>query len=524
LSSTKLVTILIVAAILAVGYQFRDFLSIDKAWLDKMVAQVNIFTSNDSTPAIGLQGPRTIKRIDETQSSHNQRASGASKGSGSEQNFNGNVPLKSFDLDNIKRVTKITTPVKKQEKQQLAKRTENFTPTKKAPHKPVKSTSKSSEKTPEKSTKVAKLKRNSVIKPIFVEPFSEIKKGYNDSNPFWSPAGDVLGFERSKLGKKEIILAHAKGKTLQVVYLKEEEKDDFDFLLPGVTNTESYNASISWGPNGKTYVFMSNAGKGNYDLYLGKLGTNKIERLTKNAEKDGHPHWSPKGDKLVFVSGRSMNAQLYMLDFKTREIVQLTDSDDAYFYPQWSANGKNIAASYGDSYQHNIFVLNDATRPKKSIHFLTAWEYDDLRPIWSPDGKKIAFYSNYNRQNDPDVWSIIVVDMIKRKGKLPRVNHRNIKHHVVASNVVVDVEHGLTWLPNSQGLLFVKKEDEDYNGIYYADLSAKSTHKLLTNTKINHDISCCSADGVFAFRAQINQWDQIFIAKLALLGNNKQGK
>ncbi len=34
-----------------------------------------------------------------------------------------------------------------------------------------------------------------------------------------------------------------------------------------------------------------------------------------------------------------------------------------------------------------------------------------------------------------------------------------------------------------------------------------------TDTKMNHDVAC-SADGTIVFRAQVDQWDQIFVAKM----------
>jgi len=34
-----------------------------------------------------------------------------------------------------------------------------------------------------------------------------------------------------------------------------------------------------------------------------------------------------------------------------------------------------------------------------------------------------------------------------------------------------------------------------------------------TDTKMNHDVAC-SVDGGIAFRAQVDQWDQIHIMKL----------
>ena len=38
--------------------------------------------------------------------------------------------------------------------------------------------------------------------------------------------------------------------------------------VPGIIEETSYNAGLSWSPDEKRLVFMSNGGSGNYDLYL----------------------------------------------------------------------------------------------------------------------------------------------------------------------------------------------------------------------------------------------------------------
>ncbi len=361
-------------------------------------------------------------------------------------------------------------------------------------------------------------KKKNGLDVIFVKPLNKFVAGYNNSNPYWSPSGNVLGYERSKLGKKEIILSESGGEKIQSIYFKLVKQDEFDLLLPGVTNSVSYNANISWSSDSENYVFMSNGGEGNYDLYLGNVASDSVERLTVNSEKDGQPHWSPKGENIVFVSGRKDNGQLYLLDLDTRDISQLTKGKESYLYPQWSPNGKSIATNYGNAESHDIKVIGNYRKPKKTKVKITSWQHDDLRPTWSPDGKKIAFYTNYNKANDPNIWAIVVVNVTDgRKIKYPLINGKNIKNYIIANDVVVDLESGLAWLPNSNGLLFVKKEKDDYNSIYYTNLKTKQRRRINTGTRINHDVTCCSLDGLIAFRAQVNQWDQIYIAKLVIM-------
>ncbi len=65
------------------------------------------------------------------------------------------------------------------------------------------------------------------------------------------------------------------------------------FFFPGVSEETSYNAGITWSPDEYRFVFMSNGGEGNYDLYLQDLGAAAPKRLTDHKEKDGQAHWSP---------------------------------------------------------------------------------------------------------------------------------------------------------------------------------------------------------------------------------------
>jgi hypothetical protein len=59
----------------------------------------------------------------------------------------------------------------------------------------------------------------------------------------------------------------------------------------------------------------------------------------------------------------------------------------------------------------------------------------------------------------------------------------------------------------------VRDEKESYNPIYIADVQSRTSALVRTGTKMNHDIAC-SPTGLIAFRAQVDQWDQVYVAKL----------
>jgi Tol biopolymer transport system component len=349
-----------------------------------------------------------------------------------------------------------------------------------------------------------------LIEPLFVRPLVKIESGRNDSNPVWSPGGAFIAFERSVGEKREIRITLPDGTPIQTIYFRlSEGRKEMKFFFPGVSEETSYNAGITWSPDQGGFVYMSNGGEGNYDIYLQDLGGDAPVRLTNHKEKDGQAHWSPIAERLAFVSGRTGNGDIYLLDLTTCLLTRLTWGGKAHFYPQWSPDGKALLMMHGSNENHDILLINDVTRPVASQKKLTTWPYDDLRPIWSPDGKRIAFYSNYNPAGDPKIWSIVV---IAADGSDP-TEGEGLVAKVVAMDVITDIEVGPAWMPDSKRIVFVKNDRQEYNPIYIADLGEKTVIPLKTETKMNHDITC-SVDGTIAFRAQVDQWDQIFVMKL----------
>jgi Tol biopolymer transport system component len=349
-----------------------------------------------------------------------------------------------------------------------------------------------------------------IIEPLWVRALTGIEAGHNDSNPVWSPSGELIAFERSTGDKKVVIITDLNGSIVKKVYLQLEKNDDeMEFFLSGISEEASYNAGLTWSHRGDRFVVMSNGGSGNYDLFLGTMGSEGTPRLTESGAKDGLAHWSPVDDLLIFVSGRTGKGDLYLMDLTTNRLKQLTRGDRPYLYPRWSPDGEKIALIYGSNENHDIYLIPDMKEPLITLKPLSLWPYDDLRPVWSPDGKKIAFYTNYNKENDPKEWSLVV---IASDGSDPK-DGEGLVEKIVATDVVPDIAQGPTWMPDSNRIVFVKNDRKSYNPIYIIDIHNKSCFLIQTDTKMNHDLSC-SVDGTIAFRAQVEQWDHIHIAKL----------
>jgi Tol biopolymer transport system component len=350
---------------------------------------------------------------------------------------------------------------------------------------------------------------SAAIEPEFVRPLLPVALGRNDSNPVWSPAGDMIAFERSRGDAREIVVAHSSGAILQTIHQQNAAvPGKAQFFFPGVVDPTSYNSGISWSPDGKRFVFMSNGGEGNYDLYL-READGRITRITTDKEKDGHGHWSPARNQIAFISGRSGKGDVYLLDLATKSTTRLTRGESPYLYPQWSPDGKRLAVIHGANENHDVYVLEPGRNPPVPPRALTTWPYDDLRPVWSPDGKRIAFYTNYNPAGDPRTWAIAVV---AADGSDP-TEGEGLAARVVATEVVPDVERGPAWMPDGRRIAYVRDDREAFYPIYIADVDSRTSVLVRTGTKMNHDVTC-SAGGVIAFRAQVDQWDQVYVTKL----------
>jgi TolB protein len=211
-----------------------------------------------------------------------------------------------------------------------------------------------------------------------------------DVSPAFSPAGSKIAFVR----------ATSKGAAIMVV------NPDGSGLV-NVTPSQlrdSVNIDPRWSGDGNRIVFSSNV-DGNYDLYWVDVSSTSTRvptahRLTKTEApvRNVDPAWSPNGKSIVFSrSGHrtslSNSAELFQLDVLSLQAARLTKTIGGRgdVAPVYSPDGRSIAFSSDRTGNDDVYLLNLVGT--KTLVTVAPHDADDAEPAFAPDGTAIVFVS-----------------------------------------------------------------------------------------------------------------------------------
>ena len=119
--------------------------------------------------------------------------------------------------------------------------------------------------------------------------------------------------------------------------------------------------------------------------------------------------WSPDGKKIVYQAGSS----LYMINPDGSGQVQILPKQTGMGGVVWSPDGSWIAFHAKPAGDSQIFV---ATIDGATLLYYPHPGLQDLYPSFSPDGKKLIFYSHHDHVDDGALL-LITFDNLSMWGK-----------------------------------------------------------------------------------------------------------
>jgi len=146
------------------------------------------------------------------------------------------------------------------------------------------------------------------------------------------------------------------------------------------------NAGGAMSPDGRSVALILSR-DGNPELYVMRLADGTLTRLTNTPRAaESSPSWSPKGDRIVYVSDVSGRPQLYLIGRDGSAPRRLTARGFENVAPDWGRHGLIAhAQSVGGRYQ--LAITDPATGETRTLG-QDAAEWED--PTWARDGRHLA--------------------------------------------------------------------------------------------------------------------------------------
>ena len=172
------------------------------------------------------------------------------------------------------------------------------------------------------------------------------------------------------------------------------------------------------------------------------------QRLTRTPAPESNLRWSPDSNRVVYVSRRNGRGQIFQYDLTKDAEEQLTTSEQEDDQPVFSPDGKSLAFVRGERELHVLTLAG------KGDKVMASGDLNDPEMAWSPDGKFLV----YTEVGAKSFRNLMVV---------PAAGGKSRPVSFLANG---ETANGIAWSPDGKYLLFDTAQRSEPSQIARVDL------------------------------------------------------